>query len=276
MKKSLILAVLLVFLFPLFANASWWNPLDWFSFLFGPKTYEVVVVPPVALKQPVVEPITQVVSTTTVMSTSSIKVGTKAVNKVEPKKVIKQPVVVPPVAAVVEIIKPTTIQAGDYLEEYREVLTRYFKLRDSVKNAKDRVIASDKGNLLYTDRADYLQKLEIEVNSNIAEVSKFDNVTPKPADVINKHLKKSESLMVAFDASTEQFRKDDLRFRTMQYIEDAKYDLASMGVHLQAADMLYQYDKTFGTSYAPQFRITKTDQETAEFAQMFLSDLRNR
>lgn len=34
MKKTLFIFIFCLVLFPLFANASWWNPIDWFSFLF--------------------------------------------------------------------------------------------------------------------------------------------------------------------------------------------------------------------------------------------------
>ncbi len=34
MKKTLFITTVVLIVFPLLANASWWNPVDWFSFLF--------------------------------------------------------------------------------------------------------------------------------------------------------------------------------------------------------------------------------------------------
>jgi hypothetical protein len=41
MKKYYFIVLFLLLSTPLFANASWWNPIDWFSFIFKPHVQVV-------------------------------------------------------------------------------------------------------------------------------------------------------------------------------------------------------------------------------------------
>lgn len=267
MKKTLSIAILSVLFIPLFANASWWNPLSWFDFL-KPKTVvveKIVYVP--ATTSPIV-----IIDTPVVEATSTISIKKPDVKPVVKKSTPKPvPKPIAPIIQAVEsvIVTPviTPIQPQIDLDKYYlEIYSKYSILLDKVNGDIGRY-SSQSGNVATSNFSDFLAGIRADMKENQNKLS-LNNKSYELLKSYDDYIIKAKA---DIDLQYKNYQKNLVRYDAVKYITDNRVSLNEIGPHTYASELLVDYDKTFGTTYAAQFVNMKTLQETYEFAGMFIS-----
>jgi len=263
MKKQLTTIIIAtVIITPYVAFASWWNPFSWNIFQFFQKSEDKTQILENRIKE--LEDKLQGASTSvSVTGNESKKVVASEQSKAQSKIVVADQVTKTPVPIVNQVLNPTTTYSqADFLSLETKYTNFIAKISDEITNLNG---SKSPVKLLHQS---FLAKLSIRAKADLAEVDKLNLQNPMPAAPIEKYNAEFVSITNDYNTESTQFIKG----RVIEYFLDNKNYLYQTQMHIEAANILDLYDRAFGTKYAKDFRLTKTQQETVEFADSFLLD----
>ncbi len=268
MKKVNFL-ILLVILFPSFVSAAWWNPFSWKLIRRADNQTQV-------LEKRVKELEEKLSQTATSTATT-----TKQVLPVKKPKEKTTPTQQLPNINTQPVVSATNQPLVDYEVLYKDVSSKYYLLSQQVNDdiSMERMVISGGGQTSAPHLA-FLENLRITINSDMRNLDKFWNIIPKPADEINSYSIKYQQLVAQYEGektntAVEKNRnaKQSILNNTQNYITQNKDRLYISSIHIEAARLLDIFDRTFGSKYSEQFRLTQTQVQTVEFANSFILDL---
>jgi len=274
------LALLIAITIPQATSAAWWNPFSWkiFSRIFTPKTEVVYVAPSTdniastTNEISVVEKLRAEIEelkknqTTQIPTSQTINVQTKTENVSTPK----------PTTSPIPVPQTTETLTRDEL--FDDLMKKYTSFRSVITNEISRL---KKNSSFYTERHyfQFIDNLLVATNGDLGYLTSIKNWATRPSGIEEIYLAKFNKLNndynVEFERFKNEYRKESdskTRQDTVEYIKQYKYQLYEAGIHIEAAGLLYKFDKIFGTNYAQDFESKKTQVETVEFANRFLID----
>jgi hypothetical protein len=266
MKRRSLLFLSILLLTPNLALASWWNPGTWK--IFNKRTDTTTLEN--RIKE--LEQKLEAASTSTPVVPKPEKPIQTPAKKAEAKPVNK--VVPTPIPSVVTQ-PPVTV---DYEGIFKNLLTDYSAFRAQVVKDIDSV---DKNSGLTADTGHlkYLRELRNNLAEDIDDLKNFIKQKNQSADTVESFTSRLKQAQAVYKTSTSNYLADrqeegvwTTKRKAIDYIKDHKTTLHQPAVHIEAARLLYIFDKFAHTKYSPDFETKKTQQETIEFANRFLID----
>ncbi|MFA6050329.1 MAG: hypothetical protein WC761_03995 [Candidatus Paceibacterota bacterium] len=263
-RKTISILLLSIFIIPSITFAAWWNPLDWYSYFFSKKESAVTT--------------EQVVNQTEVVATTSV--STELVAQPKEEKNFIQKHVAPTIPA--PVIKETAPVANAALtaqstinvkQSLLDLLTQHYKFSERVKGNIIINGGSEYPDPITTAWMKYALELQKNLETDSLSLSKLSNSNSTTGADVSLYRSKLDSQIAVFDQEVKNYNRNYIEYATINFISEHKYDLDISSYHILAADLLSKYDKTFGTSYSPEFRKTLTAEAAIEFANSFLVDV---
>jgi hypothetical protein len=266
---------------PQIAFAAWWNPISWFkgwSFFHRTDTQTQVLenrVKELEKKLENAATSTAVTATTTeqsqvtkrpVQTTPVTSVGTKNTATAIETPIVNQPILV-----------QSTQPIKDYENVYVELTAKYIYMRDvTVHNNILLLEESTVQDTIKVNYSKFLYGLEKNLNDDIGGLGKLFNVKPKPVDTIDYYASRYFQFSKQYDDEIVKNNNESKRLyktATLDYVRENQYSLYIPSIHIETARLLDLFDRAFGSKYYGEFKLTKTQQETIEFANSFILDM---
>lgn len=159
-----------------------------------------------------------------------------------------------------------------------ELIKKYTDFRDYITSEQSGL---KKNSSLYTERNyySYLGGLLVRINADLGYLWTVKSWKQLPENIEKTYLSKFNVLDTehrseanTYAVEREQNELSVAKQTVVDYLETNKFRLYEADIHVNAAEYLYLFDKLFGTNYAKDFELKKTQQETVEFANRFLID----
>jgi len=261
MKKWLVVIISFLII-PQVTLAAWWNPFKWTLPSKKPSQTQI-------LENRIKELETKLNTATTTPITPKVSPAksTQTENKQQSKTVAvpeQVPVVVAPVINNDEL--------------YKDLVRKYNNLKEVVTNEM-RGIDLSNALPIEVNRYKYLRELRRDISEDIEDLKTLSKVNPKPISSLNSYLNKIDqtagfynSGLKGYSMERDQEVLNSAKMKTVDYIKEHKTTLSQATVHIEAARLLYIFDKIANTHYATDFETKKTSTETIEFANRFLID----
>lgn len=281
-KKIVLPALILTTVVPQVVLAAWWNPFRWFdnwSFIKSDREKEALEVRIKTLEARLAEKyFDQATSSSEEVVEKKEELSSITVSKsvLDPhpasKPVIQTQVQIPTVS--VNTTPTLSIPTIPSLIKTYTDFRGYIETEQRVLNKK---------SSLYTERNYYmyLEDLLIKINASIGYLYNIKDWNIRPENIeqiylskLNEMKRKHQSVADTYVVDRKQNEQSLARQEVINYIETNKHHLYEVDTHIEAARLLYVFDIFFNTSYAKEFELKKTQQETIEFANRFLMDQR--
>lgn len=276
MKKYFLMITVIALIIPSFTLASWWNPISWFNnWTFTKEPNKGIELLENKIKElenkienmKIASSTTQTnIATPTILIDKVVPSSTPAV-KSSVKPVIKNSVSNYSNKVIVntDVVTQPRYSNEDFLNLFSNFLSFMNKLTFDQNTISD----SETNSIRLAYKVYLLELLEI-IKKDYSELGKIANINPKPSDVMKLFTDKYEQYLKSYDSRKLQLSKS----LVIEYFLDNKEYLHTPDIHVKAAELLDLFDRTFNTKYATVFKATKTYQETVEFANSFLLDVK--
>lgn len=257
MKKLVPILLFFSLVVPHIVSAAWWNPLSWTLFKKEDKT---------KVLEDKVRDLERKLEEVTTKSATSTPKG-------EVKKNTSQSA-----AQVQQNIKLTPAPIPLQTVSFSELLKKYEDFKIILTNEKGLV---KRNSELETERNYYTQLDELltRTGADLGYLYSIKYAEPKPSGIVEVYVSKFDKLNSDYWARNKNYADNrdadeaaTTKRKVINYIKENRYSLYKSDIHVQTAKLLYLFDKTFGTKYAPDFEAKYSQVETVEFANRFLID----
>jgi hypothetical protein len=205
-NKISILILLFIFTIPQVVSAAWWNPLSW-------KVFSKKQIPPkVEMINTSTTTNSNNISNTATTTNQSAEIEKLQAENEALKKA--QNINTIPKINTTQIIKTSTTQITtppnttlkDYESVYQNLTVNYTSLRRIIINDNNVVNESNGFNDVGANYTKYLSTLLATVSSDIDELNKLRNITPKPSTTIDNYTSKYNRLINEYTSNKTEYK----------------------------------------------------------------------